>query len=115
MNMYESVDQKTIAESLHPWSLSPVKGRKATNSANILGLYRDKTLGLLATSSPSERMNRALVHRSWAMLGGGKLYGQNFFYNEYQKVPSSFAGVVAKLGAKFLEASLSSALARLAF
>jgi hypothetical protein len=112
LNMYESIDAKTMAESLQPWALSPIEGRKAPDGANMLGLRHDKTLGLLSTSSSTVRQNRVLVHRSWALLDGGKLYGPNFFYNEYQKVPSSFAGVRAKLGTMLLEACLSSGLSR---
>lgn len=113
-DMYESIDQKTMAESLQPWALSPMKGRKALDGANMFGLRHDKTLGLLSTSSPTERQDRALVHRSWGLLDGGNFYGRSFFYNEYQRAPSTFAGVVAKLGVKLLEASLSSAFLRLA-
>jgi hypothetical protein len=115
LNMYESIDAKTMAESLRPWALSPIEGRTAPDGANMLGLRHDKTLGLLSTSSSTVRQNRVLVHRSWALLDGGNFYGPNFFYNEYQKVPSSFAGVRAKVSTKLLEASLSSALLRLIY
>ena len=114
LNMYESIDAKTMAESLRLWALSPIEGRTAPDGANMLGLRHDKTLGLLSTSSSTVRQNRVLVHRSRALLDGGNFYGPNFFYNEYQKVPSSFAGVRAKVSTKLLEASLSSALSRLA-
>lgn len=112
--MYDSIDQKTMAESLQPWALSPIEGHKASDGADMWGLRRDKTLGLLSTSSATERQDRALVHRSWALLDGGNVYGPNFFYNEYEKAPSTFAGVLAKLGVKMLEATLSSAFMRLA-
>ena len=115
LNMYESIDPKTMAESLQPWALSPIEGRKASSGANMLGMRHDKTLGLLSTSSPTERQDRALVHRSWALLDGGNFYGPNFFYNEYNRASGTFAGMVAKLGVKLLEASLSSGFSRLAY
>ncbi|KAH8685845.1 Saccharopine dehydrogenase-domain-containing protein [Tricladium varicosporioides] len=111
-NMYESIDQKAMAESLQPWALSPIKGRKYSDSANMFGLRHDKTLGLLSTSSPTARQDRALVHRSWSLLDGGNFYGRDFFYNEYQRASNAFAGVVANLGVKILEASLSSSFLR---
>ncbi|TVY75666.1 putative trans-acting enoyl reductase [Lachnellula suecica] len=111
-NMYESIDQKTMTASLQPWALSPISGRKAPNAANTFGLRRDKTLGLLSASSPTERQDRALVHRSWALLDAGNLYGKNFFYNEYQKAGGVVGGVVAKIGTKLVGASLSSAILR---
>jgi hypothetical protein len=68
LNMYESIDAKTMAESWWPWALSPIEGRTAPDGANMFGLRHDKTLGLLSTSSSTVRQNRALVHRSWAFL-----------------------------------------------
>lgn len=113
--MYESVDQKTMAESMQPWALSPIEGRTASNGTNILGLRHDKTLGLLSSSSPTERQDRALVHRSWALLDSGSFYGPNFFYNEYNKAHNTFTGVIAKIGVKMIEASLSSGFSRLVY
>jgi hypothetical protein len=85
LNMYESIDARTTAESLQPWALSPIEGRTAPDGANMFGLRHDKTLGLLSTSSQAARHNRSLVHKSWALQDGGKFCGPKFFY----RVPES--------------------------
>lgn len=38
------------------------------------------------------------MHRSWALLDGGKQYGSNFFYNEYEEVPNTIEGIRARMG-----------------
>jgi hypothetical protein len=112
MDMYKTLGTKKLAESLQPWALSPIEGRKGSNGTNMFGLRHDKTLELLSASSATERQDRVLVHRGWALQDGGKSYGPNFFYNEYNRAPSAFAGVVAKLSTIMIETSLSSAILR---
>ncbi|ORY71603.1 uncharacterized protein BCR38DRAFT_454096 [Pseudomassariella vexata] len=42
--------------------------------------------------------NRAIVHRTWGLLGGGEVYGRSFRYNEYETVPSTLFGMFKVLG-----------------
>ncbi|KAG4428875.1 hypothetical protein IFR05_015636, partial [Cadophora sp. M221] len=41
---------------------------------------------------------RVLIHRSWALLDSGRLYGDDFYYNEYREMKSSRDGVREKMG-----------------
>lgn len=85
-------------DSSPPWYLSPIQGRDGSCNTNAFGLRKDSSLGLLANTSPSAAQNQALVHRSWALLDGGKRYGTNFFYNEYEEVPNTIEGIRARMG-----------------
>ncbi|KAI9048797.1 hypothetical protein LZ554_007628 [Drepanopeziza brunnea f. sp. 'monogermtubi'] len=67
---------------LNPWYLSLIRGR--TSSCSRLGRRRELTLGLLSPSQTlTSQQTRVLVHRGWALQQDGRLYGENFYYNEY--------------------------------
>ncbi|KAJ5040897.1 uncharacterized protein L3040_005456 [Drepanopeziza brunnea f. sp. 'multigermtubi'] len=69
---------------LNPFYLSLIRGRTSCCNLNRLGRRRELTLGLLAPSQTlTSQQTRVLVHRGWALQQDGKLYGENFYYNEY--------------------------------
>jgi hypothetical protein len=88
----------SLHDATPPWYLSSLRGRDSSGGTNAFGIRKELSLGLLAASSASASHNRALVHRSRALLDGGKQYGCNFYYNEYEKVPSTIEGIKARLG-----------------
>lgn len=79
---------KEIVEALKPFSLSPIPAPKhqAPDSliTKILGIREVSDLGIL-TDSLFGTTDRALVHRSWGLLGGPNNYGPNFKFSEYAK------------------------------
>jgi short subunit dehydrogenase-like uncharacterized protein len=93
-------EAKILQESQQPWYLSPTKGRQKSNSTNLFGMRHDPLLGELSASSLSEVQNIAIIHRTWGLLGGGKDYGPNFQYNEYNKTSSTLAGMFQILNSK---------------
>jgi hypothetical protein len=93
-------DAKFLQEAQQPWVLSPVKGGQMLSSTNVFGLRQDPFMGKLSTSSISEMQNRAVVHRTWGLLGGGNGYGPQFQYNEYNKTSSTLAGLFQILNNK---------------
>lgn len=93
-------DAKVKQESRRPWYLSPTKGRLQLSSTNLFGIRHDPILGTLSASSFTGVQNRAVVHRTWGLLGGGKEYGSNFQYNEYKKASSTLAGIFQILNTK---------------
>ena len=95
-------DDKVMQELQQPWYLSPNKGRKTSNSSNFFGIRHDPVLGELSASSFSEMQNKAVIHRTWGLLDGGKDYGPNFQYNEYNKTSSTVAGISQLLNKKVI-------------
>jgi len=95
-------------DSTPPWYLSPLPGRDGSCLTNALGLRKELSLGLLADSSPYAAHNRVMVHRSWALLEGGKQYGPSFYYNEYEEVSNTIEGIKARLGKRRYEADVGS-------
>jgi hypothetical protein len=66
----------------------------------MFDMRRELTLGLIASSSATAPHNQSIIHRSWALLDEGRQYGLDFYYNEYEEVPSTIAGIKAKMGRK---------------
>lgn len=97
MMMRGGFDAKVQYESQQPWYLSPITGRRNLNSTNLFGVRHDPTLGTLSASSLSDVQNRAVVHRTWGLLCGGKAYGSNFQYSEYRKASSTLAAMFQML------------------
>lgn len=93
-------DAEILLESQQPWYLSPTTGQRTSNLTNLFGMRHDLLLGGLSASSLNGWQNRAVVHRTWGLLGGGKDYGPNFQYNEYNKTSSTLAGVFQILHAR---------------
>jgi short subunit dehydrogenase-like uncharacterized protein len=108
-------DRKVIKEAKQPWVLSPIQGIPTSTSTGFFGTRNDPDLGMLAVNSLIGPQNRALVHRTWGLLDGGKYYGPHFQYNEYDQVSSTFAGILSVFTSAILGrlASLSFVLALL--
>ncbi|KAK6951511.1 hypothetical protein Daesc_006032 [Daldinia eschscholtzii] len=91
-------DSQSLKEAKEPWVLSPIKRSQTSAPTNFLNMRKDPTLGLLSRSSFSAEQNRALVHRTWALLQDtDQAYGPNFEYNEYIKVSSAVGGILRLL------------------
>lgn len=84
---------EVLQKAQQPWYLSPTMGQQSSNSTNFLGMRHDSFLGGLSASAFNAVQNRAIIHRTWGLLGGGKDYGPNFQYNEYERASSTLAGV----------------------
>ncbi|KAI1463469.1 Saccharopine dehydrogenase-domain-containing protein [Daldinia caldariorum] len=99
---------QAIKESREPWVLSPIKRSQTSASTNFLGLRKDPNLGLLSASSFTAEEDRALVHRTWALLQDtDQGYGPNFEYNEYIKVSSVTDGIIRLLTLVLLRGALN--------
>ncbi|KAL6870149.1 hypothetical protein ACO1O0_001485 [Amphichorda felina] len=87
---------RIMAAVEQPSSLSPIP---YTATPHVIpGVHRDPVLGLLSNSSPSANQVRALVNRTWGLLGGPDgSWGPSFQYNEYDMAPSFFGGIVNML------------------
>ncbi|KAI1653990.1 Saccharopine dehydrogenase-domain-containing protein [Daldinia decipiens] len=100
-------DPRVVEEAKQPWVLSPIKRPKTPTPADFLGMRKDPTLGLLSASSFGAIENRALVHRTWALLQDtDQGYGPNFRYNEYIKVSSAADGLLHILTLVLMRAAL---------
>ncbi|KAH8203975.1 hypothetical protein TruAng_001917 [Truncatella angustata] len=100
-------DAKTIAESHDPWYLSPVRGTAVQNPINFFGIRKEPYLGVLVASAYGARGDRAVVHRTWGLLQGGKEYGANFHFNEYNSASSTLHGLWKMLNVVLLGLLLS--------
>lgn len=101
------VDAKTAADALDPWLLSPIKGGTAENPIDSWGIRKDPYLGVLVASAYGAKQDRAVVHRTWGLLQGGREYGSNFHFNEYDGVTSYFHGLWRMFNSKLLGLFLS--------
>ena len=105
--LFENQDPKAQEEIANPWCISPIQGSKASTQTNIFGMRQDPDLGSLSANTLGPENNRPIVHRSWALLDGGKRYGPNFQYNEYVKVSGVIASILGYLSMTLLFAMLS--------
>lgn len=96
LSMMDHYGLKQIQKSSGSWATSPIPGPKTQNSpswvSKIIGIRSVTGLGTLTTSI-SAPPNIAVVQRSWGLIGGGKLYGSNFRYEEYMRVRNSVVGI----------------------
>lgn len=94
--MLEQYSLKEIAESSKPWALSPVPGIRYPNPAGSLGVRQVPDLGTL-TTWVGANADRAIVHRSWGLMGRGSLYGPRFRFTEHLRVRNYFIAVALNL------------------
>ena len=104
LGLMDHYSLKDIANSAGTWATSPVPGPKARTSqtlmGKIVGIRTVPGLGTLTTSI-SAGPNVATVQRSWGLLGGGKLYGPKFSYQEYAAVRNAVVGVAVHFAIAF--------------
>ncbi|KAI9803254.1 MAG: hypothetical protein M1825_002045 [Sarcosagium campestre] len=84
---------KAIRAASRPWALSPVPGPRYAKPTGRLGVRVIPELGTLTTSITGG-VNRAMVHRSWGLLGSGHIYGPKFHFSEYMKVRNTLLGII---------------------
>ncbi|KAI9801085.1 MAG: hypothetical protein M1833_002953 [Piccolia ochrophora] len=92
-SLFEQYSLKEFAAAAKPWALSPLEGSKVPSSTGLLGVRTVPGLGLLTTSF-SGTFNRAIVHRSWGLIGSGKFYGPKFHYSEYMRAKNTILGFI---------------------
>ncbi|KAI0095902.1 Saccharopine dehydrogenase-domain-containing protein [Daldinia grandis] len=106
-------DSQAVEEAKQPWVLSPIKRPQTPIPANFLGMRKDPTLGLLSATSFGAVQNRALVHRTWALLQDtDQGYGPNFRYNEYNKASSAVDGILRLFTSILMSIALEFRLSR---
>lgn len=96
LSILDSYSLKDVANSMKPWALSPTPGPGPTERPSLVqrlfGIRNVPDLGTLTTSI-SGGANRAIVHRTWGLMGGSSsFYGPRFHFNEYMKVRNVFIG-----------------------
>ena len=98
LSLMEHYSLKQIGMSSGSWASSPVPGPKTQSTESsvrkLFGVRSVPGLGTLTTSI-SAASNIAVVQRSWGLLDGGKLYGNQFQYHEYMRVRNSVFGIFA--------------------
>ncbi|KFY10523.1 hypothetical protein V492_04990 [Pseudogymnoascus sp. VKM F-4246] len=93
---------ETLQRAQQPWYLSPITGQERSNSTNFFGMRHVSALGELSASALNAVQNRAVIHRTWGLLGGSSDYGPNFQYNEFKKSSSMLAGVFQILNTRVI-------------
>ncbi|BFZ60411.1 hypothetical protein YB2330_001447 [Saitoella coloradoensis] len=78
-NMFETLPLRKIREAMTPYALSPLP---RTPTATAPEVVVDTRSGEYIATSFTERMNGAIVERSWGLLN----YGSDFSYREYLNV-----------------------------
>uniref|UniRef100_A0A8H7K304 Saccharopine dehydrogenase NADP binding domain-containing protein n=1 Tax=Bionectria ochroleuca TaxID=29856 RepID=A0A8H7K304_BIOOC len=92
MISFAEAGPKAMAAAGDPSFLTPVPYTKPIQAQS--GSHKHPVLGLLASSSPTADQARALINRTWGLLGGPEgSWGPNFQYNEYERAPSYLGAV----------------------
>lgn len=96
LSLFEKYSLSEFAKAMDPWSLCPVsppQGLRGKSLAEkVTGLRTVSDLGIL-TDSLQGPSDIPIVHRSWGLYGGGKLYGPNFYMTAYMKARNELLGV----------------------
>lgn len=94
----ENYSLKQLALSSKSWALSPISPPKGTSrapagplSVPYIPLLGHQTYSVQATA------DRAIVQRSWGLIGEGKFYGSKFSFYEYARARSKIWGFVVKI------------------
>jgi short subunit dehydrogenase-like uncharacterized protein len=101
LSITESYSISHLMKSMAPFGLSPIKPSPAQTQAvggggvlsSILGYINVPELGNL-TDWPGNSMDRAIVHRSWALFDGGELYGKSFHFAQLLKARNALQAIV---------------------
>ncbi len=88
---------KKLRAAHAPYSISPIPAPKPRGSSSwvskVIGVKTVPDLGILTTSLGGVA-NVPIVHRSWGLLGGPKLYGPNFRFGEYMKARNYLTAIL---------------------
>ena len=102
MSLLENYSMSEVRTSLNPFVLSPSPPPKRQSSRSLLsrffGPFSYPGLGIITTSITASP-NVAIVHRSSGLMP--QLYGPNFKFAEYMRVPSYTKGVALHFGLAF--------------
>lgn len=101
LTLVEAYPTSHLVKSLHPYALSPIPPPKNLPSESIftklLGVRTIPGLGVL-TDCPQERLDMAIVNRSWGLFDNGAWYGPKFSFSEYMRVSNSLYGCLIHYG-----------------
>lgn len=94
--MFEECSLTQVAQATKPWSLCAIPAAPQKNHTKPLlemltGLRTVRDLGILATSIQGPA-DTPIVHRTWSLYDGGKLYGPNFHLSCYTKARNYLQG-----------------------
>jgi len=101
LSITENFSISHLMKSMDPFGLSPVKPSAIQKQAvggggilsSILGYITVPELGNL-TNWPGNSIDRAIVHRSWALFDDGELYGKSFHFAQLLKARNALQAVV---------------------
>lgn len=92
LSITEAYNLREIGAALSPYAISPIPGPKTSNptswTTKAFGIRAVQDLGILTTSLAGTS-DRAIVQRSWGLLG----YGPRFYFSEYMKARNYLTGV----------------------
>ncbi|KAF2861405.1 hypothetical protein K470DRAFT_257072 [Piedraia hortae CBS 480.64] len=104
LTLFDSYSLAQLAKSMNPWSLCPVQPSTGHYpkplKEKITGVREVADLGML-TDSIQGPSDIPIVHRSWGLYGGGKLYGPQFHVTAYQKTRNMLQGIAIHLAMTF--------------
>ncbi|KAI9893405.1 MAG: hypothetical protein M1814_006702 [Vezdaea aestivalis] len=89
---------KQLVQASRPWVFSPVPAPTAPSkpTSGFFGILQVPRLGTLGFS-PQASADRAIVHRSWGLVGEGRYYGNKFSFVEHAKARNFAVAVVVKI------------------
>jgi short subunit dehydrogenase-like uncharacterized protein len=102
LNLLEQYSLSDLRASMQPFALSPASPPRRSSSrsllSRLLGPFSYPGLGVLTTSIAAAP-NVAIVHRSSGLMP--LLYGTNFQFSEYMRVPNHAIGVLVHFAILF--------------
>lgn len=95
LGIFENYSVSELAKAQDPWYLCPIAPPTQSHSRPLLesitGVRTVSDLGTL-TDSIQGVADVPIVHRSWGLFDGGKLYGDNFHMSAYTRSRNALTG-----------------------
>lgn len=105
LSIFDTYSLSHFAKASKRWSMSTVAPPKQSYPKTLLerltGLRFVKGLDGPLTDSIQGPTDTPIVHRSWSLFDGGKLYGPKFRFSPYMKANSNLVGVAIHFGLAF--------------
>jgi Saccharopine dehydrogenase NADP binding domain len=97
LDLIDYFSLKELGEAMgKPWKFSPIEGPITKSPDSALFGRTVENLGFL-TPHIAGGADRAIVYRSWGLLGGASAYGPKFSFNEYIRVNSKLRGFLFRM------------------
>ncbi len=110
MSLFDSYSARELQKAADPWSLctvpKPAKVRSKGVLESITSVRTVEGLGTL-TFGPQATSDLPIVHRSWSLFDDGKLYGKNFYANQYMTASGTMAAFMTSFVLQTLLATLA--------